>query len=77
MFVTNKDYEVARARYQEFARIAHEESRKRALLRGGRFGRTANRTQLGKSVERIVEPIMRMMRTGVAIGEGVQRRYVQ
>ena len=77
MFVTNKDYEVARARYQEFARIAHEENRMRAMLRGDRFGRTANRTQLGKSVERIVEPIMRMMRTGVAIGEGVQRRYVQ
>ena len=77
MFVTSRDYEVARARYQELARIAHEENRMRAMLRGDRFGRTTNRTRLSKSIERVVESVTRVMRAGFAVGGGAQRRYVQ
>lgn len=78
MFVTIKEYEVARERHQDDIRHAQEENRKRAMTAGIRFGRTTNRTVLSTSTERVSGFIRHQVRLWmVAVSGGGQRRYVQ
>lgn len=75
MVVTSKEYEMARERYRDFARIADEENRKRAMLADARFGRTTNRTTLMMGVEQIIRSLTRTVRAKLLMGSGQPPRY--
>ncbi len=66
MFVSMKDYEVARERGREFARQAREENRARTLTGGFRFGRQVDRVgrMVGAGVRSFFERLAPVERGG-------------